>query len=106
MTPLLVTTFDDSSFARRKTCKRGTVLCARTHQRREAFHRFHVVVVDIRASVENNLDAPILGVKIRNEHFDNHRRIHLSDRRDCMGEMLGPAVLPIVARDGRDHDMF
>jgi hypothetical protein len=64
------------------------------------------VIVNVRAGIENDLDAPLLRVKIRNEHFDNHRRIHLSNRRNGAGEVIGAAILEIVARDGRNDDMF
>src|SRR5262249_45324907 len=47
------------------------ILSARTHHGREPFDRFHIVIVDVGMSVENCLNAPIICVKIRNEHFDD-----------------------------------
>ena len=102
----MVTTLEDSSFAWRKTRKRRPILCAGAHQRRQAFNRFHVVIVNVRAGIEHDLDAPILRVKIRNEHFDDDRRIHLANRCDRAREMIGAAVLQVIARDSSDNDMF
>ena len=70
-----------------------SVFCARTHQRREAFDRFHVVIVDVRARVEHALDASILRVKIGHQHFDDYLRIHSADRIDRPRKVLGAAVL-------------
>ena len=60
----------------------------------------------VRSSVEDNLNAPILRVKIGNQYFDNDRWIHRPNRRNRPSEMIGPAVLEIVACDSRDHDVF
>src|SRR5207249_8944955 len=47
------------------------ILRARAYHWCEAFHRFHVVIINVRAGVEHDLDAPILRVEIGNEHFDD-----------------------------------
>ena len=82
------------------------ILRARAHQRCQAFDRFHVVIVNVRASIEHDLDAPILRVKIGNKHFDDDGRIHLADRYDRASKMIGATVPEIVARNRRDHDVF
>ena len=64
MTPLLVTIFGESSFARAQHLERRPVFGARTHDRREPFHRLHVVIENLRRGVEHELDAPILRVEI------------------------------------------
>jgi hypothetical protein len=64
------------------------------------------VVVNVRTGIEDDLNAPILRVKVRNEHFDNHRRIHFPNRRDDVGKMIGATVLKIVTGNCGDDNVF
>ena len=72
MTPLFVTIprpRDESSFALAQDIERRAVFRAGTHERREAFHRFHVVIEDIGRGIEHDLDAPILRVKVGHQEL-------------------------------------
>ena len=56
----------------RQHVERGAVLRARTHQRREAFDGFEVVVENLRSGVEHGLQAIALRVEIGHEDLDDH----------------------------------
>src|SRR5207237_3801181 len=56
--------------------------------------------------IEHDLDAPGLGMKIWHEHFNDHGWIGLADRGDRSCEMVGAAVLEIVARHRGDDDVL
>jgi len=64
------------------------------------------VIVNIWRSIEYDLDAPILRMKIGHQNFDNHRPIHLADRRNDAREMICAAVFKIVARHRGDDNVF
>ena len=64
------------------------------------------MIEDIGTGVEDDFDAPILCVKIRNQHFNNDRGIHLTNGSDCSGKMTCPTIFQIVARHRCDHDVF
>ena len=64
------------------------------------------MIVNVWSGIKDDLDAPILRVKIGNKHFDNHRGIHFMNRPDRAGEVIGAAVFQIIARNRGDHDMF
>ena len=106
MTPLLVTTFGESSFARCKTWSEVRYFARERTDRREPLDRFHVVIENLRRGVEHELDAPILRVKIGDEHFDDDRRIHLADGADGAREMFRAAIFQIIARDRGDDDVL
>jgi len=86
--------------------QRRPILRPRAHHRREPLYRLHIVIVNVGTGIEHSLNAGIIGMKIRDEHFDDNGRIHFLDRSDHAGEMMGAAVFQIIASDGRDHDMF
>jgi hypothetical protein len=93
-------------FGLAKNIKRRSIFRARTDERRQPFHGFHVVIEDIGRCVENDLDAPGLRVKIGHEYLDDHRRIHFPDRADRAREMIRAAVFQIIARDRGDDDVL
>ena len=98
--------FGRQFFGAPQDLERSPILGARAHERGQTFHRFHVVIINIGPGIENDLDAPALGVKVGHQYFDNDRWIHLANRRDSVREMIGAAVLEIVAGDRGDDDMF
>ncbi len=70
--PLFVTAFGERFFRAPQNSQRSAIFRARTHERSQSLDRFHVVIVNLGPGIEHNLDAPVLRVKIRNQHFDDH----------------------------------
>jgi len=64
------------------------------------------VVVNVGTGIEHSLNARIIGVKIRDEHFDINGRIHFLDRSDHTGEMMGAAIFQVIPRHGSNYDML
>ncbi len=97
MIPLFVTIprpRDENCLARRSTCSDVRYFAR------------HVVVINVGASIEDRLDARIIGMEIRDEHFDDNGRIHFLDRSDHSCEMIRTAVFQIVPCDGGNHHML
>ena len=104
MTPLLVTTLGESSFALRKTSSEVRYFARERTSRRQPFDRFHVVIENVGRGVEHDLDAPFLRVEVGNQHLDDDRGIHRANRFDRSSKMIRAAIFQIVPRDrGNDH---
>ena len=86
--------------------QRRSILRPRAHHRREPLHRLHIVVVNVGIGIEHSLNARIIGVKIRDEYFDDNGRIHFLDRSDHTGEMMGPAIFQVIPRHCSNYDML
>ena len=83
----------------------AVVLCAGADQRGEPFHRFEVVVEDVRPRFHHHLQRPVTIIEIRYQHLDHDARIHGPDRFDGLLEMLGAAIPEVIPGDGGNDDM-
>ena len=71
----------------------------------ETRDRFHVVVVDVGAGIEDAGDGGEVAVKVRGEHFDASLGESAFNGSDGGGPMMGAAIGEFVAIDGSDDDV-
>src|SRR5262249_13157174 len=64
------------------------------------------MIKDFWSSIEDNLDTPVLGVKVGHQYFNDNRRIYFANREDSPSEVVCAAILKVVSRDRGDDDMF
>ena len=78
---------------------------ARTHGEIARRHRFEIVIEDVGLGRDHFFERAVLAQKIRRQHFDRRLRAALADGADRLREMIGAAVIEIVAIDRRHDDM-
>ena len=86
--------------------ERGPIFRARTHGRRQPFDGFHVVIEDVGRGLEDDLDAPFLGVKVGNQNLYDNRGIHRANRLDRACKMIRATIFQIVSGDGGNDDVL
>ena len=79
---------------------------ARPHLRIEPRHSLEIVVEHVRPRLDHRFERRGRAFQeIRRQHFDRRLRRLAPHRPDRLGDMLGPAILKVIAVDRGDHHM-
>ena len=105
MMPDLVNIVGSSSFTCCKQPDRMEIARAGPHGEIVRRHGFEIVVEHVGPRRDHFFERAVLAQEIRRQHFDRRRRAARADGADGLREMLGAAVIEIVAIDRGDDDM-
>ena len=75
------------------------------HREIQRRNRFDVVVEHVRPRCDHRFERAILAEKIRRQNFDRGLRAPRANGANDLSEMVGAAVIEIVAVDRCDHDV-
>ena len=64
------------------------------------------MIEDVGRGIEDDLDAPFLGVEVGNQDLDDDRGIHGANRFDRAGKMIRATIFQIISGDGGNDDVL
>jgi len=85
--------------------KGSAVLRARSHMRRQTLHGFQIMIKNVRARCQDDIQRVLVPVKIRSQDFDDPLRKVTMQFANAFGEDRCATVRQIIACDRRDNDM-